>query len=264
MPLAHAAKAHRVALAGKGGLVFSELQKIPGGIDHDLKPWRVILKAHQHLPGGVLLIHLHVIQRQIAFLEFPLQALAQLVARNGQGATVAVTCAEDAGDQLAWGHRFGEEAGERGVGLAVAIGQDLAAMGGDHDHRGRCALVLPLCPQALGRFQAVHPRHAPVHQHDVVGRLGPLHLVQRLLAADRSVGQPAQAVRRLLQQLPGQRVVIDEAESNELLVGFIDLGQNRATGNGEDSVLGQLPTELFSDFLAIRFRAIAIIFLNFV
>ena len=79
MPLAHTTEAHRVAGTRQTRLVIRVRQMIPRRIHHDLVPRRAVHKTHQHLPGRLCVIHLHIFQRQPSRLKFSLQPSPQII-----------------------------------------------------------------------------------------------------------------------------------------------------------------------------------------
>ena len=82
VPLAHAAEAHSVAGTRQPHLVIRVSEMIPRRVHHDLITRRAVHKTHQHLPGRLCVIHLHILQRQSARLKFRLQPLPQIIRAN--------------------------------------------------------------------------------------------------------------------------------------------------------------------------------------
>mmetsp|Transcript_70462 Transcript_70462/g.166102 ORF Transcript_70462/g.166102 Transcript_70462/m.166102 type:complete len:643 (+) Transcript_70462:166-2094(+) len=135
--------------------------------------------------------------------------------------------------------RLDQVAAEAGDLLLAAFGQQLTPMGRDHDDHGRVGLAA--FADAARGFPAVQPRHAPVHQDDVVVRraaLGcPVHHAQGLLAAGRQIAVPAQALADALEHLAGRGVVVDD---QHLQAGP---RRNRVAGLGRSDRQRQLEVE---------------------
>lgn len=57
----------------------------------------------------------------------------------------------------------------------------------------------------------------------------------------------------------GKGLFIKDADADELLVGLVDLREERPAGHRDDGVLGQFPAELLGDFEAHTFRALCVV-----
>ncbi len=98
---------------------------------------------------------------------------------------------------------------EHGFQLGLALGQQFAVVGGDHDDQRRFT-----CRQQTAdlpaRFPAVQRRHAPVDEHHVVGtlRVAPGHGGQRVVAVVGHLHLPAERERDFTQDLARAGIVV--------------------------------------------------------
>ncbi len=116
------------------------------------------------------------------------------------------------------GDRFGQKAVDRRI-VQIDFG---LVVGADHQDRGDLGSEFPLRGHGgdrPDRLFAVHPRHQPVHQNEVVAFAGPVGLhnfFDRFGTLDSLVGTAPETLDHLPQDDPGDFLIVD----NEDTVGF--------------------------------------------
>ena len=59
--------------------------------------------------------------------------------------------------------------------------------------------------------------------------------------------------------MDGEGLLVEDADFNKFLVGFVDLGEERAAGHRDDCVAWELPAELLGDFEAHAFGSLRVV-----